>query len=181
MELYSKLKYRPIELIINEYKKRNTKQLYIFINKRMRISDEFHSINEPIQLDNLERIVKNLNLRKIFIGHYVLINKKLYQILLSIIKEFRYTISIYITIQSTFIIELIKHIRASELIVVIVNVNYDELLDLLIFKLRNRDIREVSIFDHAPIMCRINSKYFEESDIKADQFGDSTLHLSLVE
>ena len=86
MELYSKLKYRPIELIINEYKKRNTKQLYIFINKRMRISNEFQSIHKSIELDNVKKIVKSLKILELVIGHYVLINKKLYQILFEIIK-----------------------------------------------------------------------------------------------
>lgn len=181
MELYSKLKYRPIDLIINEYKKRNTKEFYIIINKRLCISDEFYSVHEPIELNDLEKIVKSLNIQELVIGNYISIKKKLLTtILLSIVKEVRYAISIYITMQSTYIMTIIKNIRAVKLSVIIIDVDYDELLELLIFKLRNRDIKEVSIFDHSN-QSRINYKYFEESDIKADQYGNSILYLSLME
>lgn len=180
MELYSKLEYRPIDLIINEYKKRNTKHLCILINKSMCISDEFDSIYESIELDNLEKIVKSLKILELVIGNYVSIKKKLFQILLSIVKEVRYAISIYITVQSTYIMTIIKNIRAFKLSVIIIDVDYDELLELLIFKLRNRDVQEVSIFDHSN-QSRNNYKYFEESDIKADQYGNSILYLSLME
>jgi hypothetical protein len=180
MELYSKLEYRPIDLIINEYKKRNTKHLCILIKKYLLISDEFDSIHESIELDNLEKIVKSLKILELVIGNYVSIKKKLFQILLSIVKEVRYAISIYITVQSTYIMTIIKNIRAFKLSVIIIDVDYDELLELLIFKLRNRDVQEVSIFDHSN-QSRNNYKYFEESDIKADQYGNSILYLSLME
>lgn len=180
MELYSKLKYRPIDLIINKYKKRNTHELEIFISNELYIRDEFTSLKrEPIRQEDLEKLLNHLTIKEIHLEQHKNLDKSMIEFIIKIIRQFQYDIQMIYFNQYTAIIDIIQHIRCESLIIHVDENHFYDLLDICVSKLTKGELHLVSLFNPRINFFTISDEYFDDTEIKIARRTTYVLVLTL--
>ncbi len=180
MELQPKLKYRPIDLIINEYKKRNTHNLEIFINNELFIRDEFNDLKrEPILQEDLEKLLNHLTIKEIHLEQHKNLDKSMVEFIIKIIRQFHYDVQMDYFVQYPATIDIIQHIRCESLIIHVDGDHFYDLLDICVSKLTKGELHLATLFHPRMNFFALSDEYFDDTEIKIARRTTYVLVLTL--